>query len=381
MRGLLTKVAVAGALVAVIAVPAASATSSAVKLSVLPLPNTLLGPAKSLPLEHDSGVVTNADAAAYSLGGATASLFANFGRFGGYALDYGVGANGGAGVTEVTTEVDKFVQARGAKEDLDFWKRDDAKITEFNQGGFHVTNKPVSVPKVGGIRFAFLASYTASNISPLFTVDEQFTQGVYEADVRVSAGTAAGAEKLAPKLAKAVDARIEQALAGKLEAKPVKLLPKQKAGAVQGSPDLSTLALKTSDVSGTATINGQGYLVDASALSHYSVVMLPAGQFGLLDQELQWFSTANQAAFEADFAEAQALGGGGASQLDLSSVGDGAQGVIATDSTGGAGEIVLSSGKLAEVIVVVSQQSVQASDVQNLAQTAANYVNSAGLGS
>ena len=115
LKGLLFRGLIVVAVLAAVAVPAASAKSPAVKLSVLPLPSTALGPAKSLPLQYDSGVVTNAEAAAYSLGGAKASLFAGFGRFTGYALDYGIDASGGSGVTEVTTEVDKFVQARGAR--------------------------------------------------------------------------------------------------------------------------------------------------------------------------------------------------------------------------------------------------------------------------
>jgi hypothetical protein len=62
------------------------------------------------------------------------------------------------------------------------------------------------------------------------------------------------------------------------------------------------------------------------------------------------------------------------SPLDLSGVGDGARGFIQYSL----GVIVLSSGQLVEVIGASPSQP---SDVQRLAQAAANYINAAGLGS
>lgn len=370
------------ALVAAVAVPTASGKASpAVKVAVLPLPKAALGSAaSSLALAHDSGVVSNLDAALHSLGGATPLTFKKFGRITGYALDYGIASSGGTGVTEVWTSVDEYKTSAGAKKGLAFWKKDDPQIAQLNQGGFAVTTKPENVKAVGSARFAFLTSYSAANIVPLSSVDEQFTEGRYEADVTASAGTAATAKQLAQTLAKKLDARIKQALAGKLHAKPVTLPAKQQAGPPTGGPDLSVLALKTTDLTGTATVGGQGYSPDPAAVSDYSVFMYPAGQFALLDQESEWYATANQAAFVADFETAQGLAGGG-TPLDLSALGDGAQGVIESDSSGGFGQVVFSSGQFAELIVVLGQGSVQASDVQNVAQKAAGYINNAGLGS
>jgi hypothetical protein len=377
----LFKVVAAAALVAATVVPAASAKTAAVKLSVLPLPKTALGTvAKSLPLEHDSGVFSNADAAGHALQGATASTFAKMGRISGYSLDYGIGPSGGSGVTEVWTSVDQYKTNAGAKKGLAFWKKDDPLIANLNQGGFAVTNTAVSVPAVGGGRFAFFASYSASNIARLYSIDEQFTEGRYEADVTVWSGTSVGLKGLTTKLAKALDRRIKQALAGKLKAKPVKLPAKPQAGPPRGGPDLAPLALNTTDLNGTATVNSQGYGVDPLALSDFSVFMDPAGPFTLLDQESEWFATANQAAFEADFATAQALGGG-ATPLDLTGVGDGAQGVIENGSGAGAGQIVFSSGHLGEFIVAIGTTTVQTSDLQSVAEKAAGYINNAGLGS
>jgi hypothetical protein len=61
VRGLLFRVFVSAALVAVVVVPAASAQSAGarVRLSVLPLPASSLGSAaKSLPLQRDSGAIS-----------------------------------------------------------------------------------------------------------------------------------------------------------------------------------------------------------------------------------------------------------------------------------------------------------------------------------
>jgi hypothetical protein len=373
------KVLFVAVLAAAVLVPTASASRTPrVKLALIPLPKAALGSgAKSLALQHQSGVLSNAAAAQHVLLGTSTKTFTKLGRITGYVVDYGAAASGGAGVTEVWTSIDEYKTEADAKKGLAFWKKNDPLIAQFNQSGFAVRNKAEKVPAVGSARFAFLASYSAANIKPLWTDDEQFTEGRYVLDVTVSAGTAAGATKLPPKLAKALDARLRQALAGKLHAKPVKLPAKQRAGAPSGGPDLSTLVLKTTDVTGQATVGGQGYFVDPGALSDYSMVMFPAGQFDLLLQDVEWYPTANQASFEADFATAGAQIGGGVSQLDLSAVGDGAQGVIGNDPTDGFAQIAFSTGQLFEIVEVTGQHGVQAADTQQVAQTAANYIHAA----
>lgn len=66
--------------------------------------------------------------------------------------------------------------------------------------------------------------------------------------------------------------------------------------------------------------------------------------------------------------------------LDLGSVGDGARGIIANDSRGGAARVVFSSGRLVEILHVSSRSRVQSSEVRKLAQTVAHSINKAGLG-
>ena len=78
---------IGAALVAAVFVPAAAASSPhRVTLSLVPLPKSALGATgRSLALTHDSGVVSNVDAAGNSVSGTT-STFKNLGRVTGYDL-------------------------------------------------------------------------------------------------------------------------------------------------------------------------------------------------------------------------------------------------------------------------------------------------------
>lgn len=392
MRRLLFKGFALSGLIAVFAVPAASARSSTrVKLSVLPLPASAIGAvAKSLPLQRaGSGVLNDGSGDATTPNrafGFFGPVFGTVGWIGGYALDYGLGASGGTGVTEVRTSVDQFRTSRGARKGLAFRKLNDGVATRWAGNGLAITDTPEAVPAVGSRRFAFLVGYSDSNITPLFGVDEEFTQGRYEADVTVWAGSAAAATQLAPRLAKKLDGRIKRALAGKLQAKPVELPPKQKAGPPPGGPDLSRLALRTTDFGGQATAFAHNYWVGGPlslfTVSEFLADFIPAGKFNFLSQQIEWFATANQASFQADF--------DGAfldryqHPLDLSSLGDGARGAVDNTGSGdstGYSTLVFSSGRLEELIVFSSANPIQATDAQSIAQTVANYIDAAGLGS
>jgi hypothetical protein len=109
--------------------------------------------------------------------------------------------------------------------------------------------------------------------------------------------------------------------------------------------------------------------------------MVPAGQFDALDQEIEWYPVANEASFFADFENAAALAQPGTSALDLSNLGDGAEGSITGSSSLSTSEVVFSSGRLAEFIVMAVQGSIATSDVMSVAQAAANRINQGGLGS
>ena len=376
------KVLLVAALVAAFLVPAASASHShAVKLAIVPLPKSALGAAAaSFSVSHDSGPVSNSNAAAYTPD-ATPKTFKKLGRVTGYGLEYGNAFSGGAGITGVRTSIEQYKTASDARRGLAFWEKNDAALSKLDRPGFSVTSVAVQLPApaAGTSHFAYLTSYSASNIAPVAGIDEQIADGRYVLDVIVTAGAAADAEALAPALAAKLDARFRLARRGRLHAKAVKLL-KQKAGRPPGGPDLSVLALRKSDLVGKATVI-KGYVVDPAAISDYSVFMVPAGEFDGLDQEIEWFPSANEASFYADFENAAALAQPGSLPLDLSSLGDGAQGGITDLSAFSEGELFFASGHLAEFIFMESDVEVDSSHVMIVAHAAASRIDAAGLGS
>ena len=376
------KVLPLAALAALLLVPAASATRPHhVKLAVVPLPKSVIGSAAaSFSVAYDSGRVTNADAAAHTPDAST-KTFKKLGRLDGYALEYGNAFTGDAGVTDVRTAVDRYKTAADARRALAFWKKEDAALRRLDNPSFSVTSVPVALPSPAArtSHFASLTSYSASNIVPVSGIDEQVADGPYVLDVIVTAGSAETAEALAPTLARKLVARLRLERKGRLHASPVKV-PRQKAGPPPGGPELSALRLRADDLVGKATV-GRGYVVDPAAISNYSVFMLPAGQFDALDQEIEWYPVANEAAFYADFQNAAALARHGTTALDLSGVGDGAQGSVTAGSSFDTGQVFFSSGRLAEFIFVGSQDAIDSKDVLGIAQTAAARIDAAGLGS
>jgi hypothetical protein len=369
-------------LTALLLVPAASATRSHhVRLAVVPLPKSVIGSAAaSFSVAYDSGRVTNADAAAHTPD-ATTKTFKKLGRLDGYALEYGNAFTGAVGVTDVRTAVDRYKTAADAKRALAFWKKEDAALSRLDNPGFSVTSVPVKLPRPAAktSHFAYLTSYSATNIVPVSGIDEQIADGPYVLDVIVTAGSAEVAEALAPKLAKKLVARLRLERKGRLHASRVKV-PRQKAGPPPGGPELSALRLRADDLVGKVTV-GRGYVVDPAAISDYSVFMIPAGQFDALDQEIEWYPVANEAAFYADFQNAAALSRHGTTALDLSGVGDGAQGSITAGSSFDTGQVFFSSGRLAELIFVGSQDAIDSNDLLSIAQVAAARIDAADLGS
>lgn len=376
------KVLLGTALASLVFVPAASATRShSVRLAVVPLPKSVIGAAaQSFSLAHDSGRVSNSSAAAHT-SDATAKTFRKMGRVDGYALEYGNAFTGAAGITAVRTSIEQYRTAADARRALGFWQKEDAELGKLDNPDFSVTSVPVDVPAPAArtSRFAYLTSYSASNIAPVAGIDEQVADGRFVLSVIVTAGTASDAVALAPTLAQKLDARLRLARNGRLHARPVKL-PRKKAGPPPGGPDLSALALRKADLPGKISVT-KGYIADPAAISDYSVFMLPAGPFDALDQEIEWYPAANEASFYADFEQATMLAQKGTTALDLSAVGDGAQGSIAPSSDYSGGQVFFSSGHLAEFIFVAKEGKISSQAVTNLAQAAANRIDAAGLGS
>ena len=378
---------IAAALAAAVFVPSASASGThRVKLSLVPLPKSALGAAgKSLALTHDSGVVSNVDAASKSTSGTT-STFKNFGRVTGYDLAYGDPFTGGNGVTQIASGIEQYGTAAGAKKGLAFWRKDDAQIASLEQYGISVTLKAVKPPAIGTGRFGYGTTLSLPNLSPIASVDEQVADGKYVLHVSVSGGSLTSASHLAAKLLRAIDQRLQLAEKGRLDSKPVKLLRPLQAGPPTGGPDLSTLTITAADLRGSAIVGEHTYAVDTAALSAYLFNMNPAGQFQQLTQELEWYATANeatvitaleQAVVASEFAVLLGVTPT-ASPVDLSAVGDNAKGQILFFSANGQslyiGMVGLSRGQASDLVLVSGASPLQASDVQSLAQAAATHL-------
>ena len=110
------KVLLGMALAALVFVPAAAATRShRVRLALVPLPRSAIGPAvQSFSLAHDSGRVSNASAAAHT-SDATPKTFKKLGRVDGYALEYGNAFTGDSGITDVRTSIEQYKTAADAR--------------------------------------------------------------------------------------------------------------------------------------------------------------------------------------------------------------------------------------------------------------------------
>jgi hypothetical protein len=376
------KILLIAVVAAAVLVPAASASRPRpVKLALVPLPKSAIGTTvQSFAVAYDSGPVSNAEAAAHTPD-ASAKTFKKLGRVNGYGLEYGNAFTGAVGIGDVRTSIESYKTPSDARRSLAFWKKEDAALQKLDNPNFSVTSVPVKLPAPATktSHFAYLTSYSAANIAPVSGIDEQIADGRYVLDVIVTADTADAAEALAPTLAKKLDARFRLARKGRLHATRVKL-PKQTAGPPSGGPDLRALALRAADLVGDVNID-KGYFNDPGAISDYSVFMLPAGPFDLLDQEVEWYSTANEASFYTDFANAATLAQKGTTPLDLSSLGDGARGSVTNQSSLSTGQVFFSSGQLAEFIFMGSLDTVNPNDVLSVAQAAASKIDAAGLGS
>ena len=84
----------------------------------------------------------------------------------------------------------EYKTARDARRALVFWKKEDAALGKSNNPGFSVTSVPVEVPAPAThtSHFAYLTSYSASNIAPVSGIDEQVADGRYVLDIIVTAG-------------------------------------------------------------------------------------------------------------------------------------------------------------------------------------------------
>jgi hypothetical protein len=377
MRGLLVVALVAAAAAFPLAATAAHTRHVHAHLGLVPLQKSRLGSAgASLAIQHDSGSVPNAQ-----------SEVPGFGRLGGYRLDYGVPYSGGAGVTSIETQVEQFRTPAGGKKALTFWKFDDRlQGALYQQIGVAGSAHLLKVRHAGSGHFAYLTAMQIPNADPIYGVDEVATSGSFILHATVTAGTESTAEKLAPALTAKLIRRLQQLLAGHLHGKPAHAPPLPQPGPPPGGPDLSTLVVGPSDLSGQATVTDQGYVPeDPALLSEYAIDIQPAGPFRELSQSIGWFANANEATWEGTLESGLVFKAGflQVTPVDLTGVGDNAQGAIfpGTDLSGNPDSealVLMWQGQAFDIALLESPTTIQASDVQSLAQSMANHLN-AGL--
>ena len=372
------------ALAAAALVPTASAGHvENAKLSLIPLPKSSLGSAaRGMTLAQDSGVLPNS---------AVSPGFEVLGRISGYLLDYGDAFKGGARVTAIVSGVNKYRSTRGAKRAVAFARSQDvAGVAALNDAGLAFTGKALTRPSLGGRSFAFVSTSGIAGVDPVSIVDVQWSNGRFTLEVQVAAGTSTDAESLARKLAKRLDKRLRLGLAGRLHGRPVKLPPRVKAGPPPGGPSLVALTLQAPDFGGPATVQYQTYAVAPPAISEYDLDMQPAGVFDDLTQSIDWWPNENEAAFysrlevvlTAELLESLVGTEPQVTQVDVSSIGDAEQAAILHFSTRSREAyftiVLLASRRATNLLVAFSPSSIQPSDVQKLAQLAANRLD-AGL--
>jgi len=280
------------ALAAAIFVPGAAArAATGVELSVVPLPKSALGGAgHALPIAHDSGVVSNAEAASEATAEVTAKQLKSLGRVTGYLLDYGNPFGGRAGIRQIQTETDRYRSAADARAGLAFLRKDELKAPTLKKYGIEFTRcTSWGSPGIPARHWAYAGTASVKGLTPIHGVDAQFQQGEYLLDVSVSASSASAAARLAPQIARQLYHRMRLALAGRLHASPVKLPAALKPGPPPHRPHPVSLVLRKADLSGSVTVAKAGYSrpknsLDPNALSAYDLTMTPAGPFPYLSQ-------------------------------------------------------------------------------------------------
>ena len=178
--------------------------------------------------------------------------------------------------------------------------------------------------------------------------------------------------------------RLQLLLGGHATWKPPKLPREPHSGQAPGGPDLSGMVLQPSDVGMSHAVNLiQAYTAAPPALSDFFMLLEPAGTYDDLTQQIGWWPTATEATYAETYGGGSpfsfGLFGDSGSPVDLSAVGDNATGYLDTSGGSSSIEITLTNGQAGESISAYSDGTLQASDVQSLAQAAANRLD-AGLG-
>ncbi|HEY2353322.1 MAG TPA: hypothetical protein VGH79_00290 [Gaiellaceae bacterium] len=382
---------VAGAALLSATVASAGHHPARLRLGLVPLQTAQLGAAgASLALAYGSGSIgsdgfpTNGSGGVIIIGPGGDGTH---GLVGGYVLDYGDPLTGSTGVTEIRTSVDEYKTPAEARKGLAAARFADRFAGDiFGAAGVTVTVKKVKPARVGQQRFGYRITQAAENLNPIVRLDEHVVAGRFLLGLTVAAGSASAANAIAPHLLRVLHHRLQLLLGGHATGKPPKLPPEPADGQAPGGPDLSGMVLQPSDVGMSHAVNlFQAYTPMPPALSGFFMLLSPAGTYDSLQQQIGWWPTATEATYGETYGSGNSFAfgffgfGSSGSPVDLSGVGDNAVGYLDTGSGGSSVDITLTNGQAGEHITASSDATLTASDVQSLAQAAANRLD-AGLG-
>ena len=371
-------------------VPAATASAHSharIRLALVPLQAAQLGRAgRSLALSYGSGP-TSSGTGVVLVSGAPRRVGADGGiPTGGYVLDYGDPYTGSTGVTEIRSAVEEYKTPADAKKGLTAARFEDRFLKVFlGSPSVHVTVRKVRPVMTGTQRFGYLITEAAQNLNPIVKLDEQIVAGRFVLDLTITAGSASAAEYIGPHLLLLLHHRLFLMLTGQQHGNPARLPPDPHAGQAPGGPDLSTMILQPSDVGQSHAVNLlQAYAAFPPALSSFLMVLEPAGTYDTLEQQISWWRTATEATYAETYGGGSLfplgiLFSGAVTPVDVSAAGDSATGWLETGDGGSTAEVTLTNGQAGETVFGMSNSTLEASDVQSLAQAAANRLD-AGLG-
>jgi hypothetical protein len=190
------------------------------ELALMTLPRAALGvDAAGLPLAPGSGVLTNQDSAADSLGEITAAGLARIGRITGYVRDYDAGLQpaprAGGGLLEVKTRVELYRNRAAAAKGLAFWRGFDRRFGTTKSGALSMGI--TEFPLVGLGEEVFAAEFTlkVDGKPQVHEVDVLFRTGELLASLSVAAAERGTLRGQARTVARRLQAQIARVRAGK----------------------------------------------------------------------------------------------------------------------------------------------------------------------
>jgi hypothetical protein len=378
--GLAVSVAVIVVLLSVSAASGLTRTRSS-SLALVPLPKAAIGAAvRSLRVQVDTGVVSNAEAASENF--ETARAMIRSGRVSGWSTDYGDDLANNAPVGEITSEISEWRNSDDARRALTRVMRLNLSFAAgLLRFGIATRRTNTAGPKVGSEHAAYTAMYRFAKTKSVYCAGEKAAEGRYLIDVSACGASREATQHLFPVLIRRLDQRLRLALAGELRGKPVRPARYRKPGPPADGPKPAALALGPGDVPAKTR---HGRYEKTGFRSSYELSLSHAGPYVGLHQGISLAVNGPTAKFwAADYLYRDthtSLYDGAtapiqARSVDLSGVPDHALGQIVRVpfAPGRAvyhGHIALRHGPWLDFITAVSNSPIHTSDLRKLARLA-----------